>query len=316
MKFAQPDFFYLFVLFPFWMFLWYWQAKKRPFLYFSQIDFPVYRGWRWWIYQTKLWLRLGCLALLIVALATPYITNQQNNKLGIDIILAMDISLSMETQDMDANKSRLDIVKSVVQEFISQRKDDRMGIVIFGRDAARQCPLTYDHHSLEILLQQIQIGDIDGEKTAIGAGLATSCFALESSQRKTKIVILLTDGVNNISKIPVEQATALAQSMGVKVYCIGVGTPSKAFLKEYDVQLDEALLQQIAQQTAGTYFYAKDVDALHRIYQTIDQLEKSRYETHLVVMDSCYDAYVIWAILILIMEWMMALWLSPIPSSQ
>ena len=226
---------------------------------------------------------------------------------------AIDVSLSMETKDMDENRTRLEIVKSVVKEFISKREGDRLGIVIFGRYAVRQCPSTSDHDSLQILLDQIQLRDIEGDKTAIGAGLAISCLALERSTCKTKIVLLLTDGINNISEIPVNQSVALAKGMNIRVYCIGVGTQSPIHFGDGNMDLDENMLKNIAKETHGKYFYAGNTDMLQSVYHAVDILEKSKYEVKTRFTDSFYEWYVLLALIFLIGRFIVISWLAPIP---
>lgn len=232
------------------------------------------------------------IALLIFALARPRQGNryEETNAQGIDIVMALDTSGSMKALDLSLQGERVDrlqVVKSVVREFIDKRVQDRIGMVVFGTQAYTQCPLTLDYDILKGYLDLIEIGLV-GEETAIGDALATSVKRLEDSQAKSKIVILLTDGKNTAGQISPKQAAELAQKKGIKVYTIAVGSKGKVpypqqtvfgiqtFYVEMDI--DEKALQQIAKQTGGRYFLASNTEALKEIYATIDQLEKTEIE--------------------------------------
>lgn len=222
---------------------------------------------------------------MIVALARPQerYTRQQTNGEGIDIMLCLDISGSMNHEDLKPN--RLEAAKQVAVDFVGRRPADRIGIVVFASESFTQCPLTTDQTMLRNTIQQIRNGwMVDG--TAIGDGLATSVDRLRTSEASSKIVILLTDGENNGGLISPVDAQAIAQAFGIKVYTIGVGTdgwlpvtvqtPAGLQTQNQRVFIDEALLTQIATQTGGKYFRAKDNAGLEQIYQEIDRLEKSK----------------------------------------
>jgi len=226
------------------------------------------------------------IALLIVALARPQSTNSWENKetLGIDIMLSLDISGSMLARDFKPD--RLGAAKAVATEFISGRPNDRMGLVVFSGESFTQCPLTSDHTVLINLFNEVQSGMIE-DGTAIGVGLANAVKRLKDSQAISKVIILLTDGVNNSGAIDPLTAADLAKTFGIRVYTIGVGTMGEApypaidfwgrqVFKNIPVEIDEDVLRQIANVTGGKYFRATDNNKLREVYTQIDKLEKSK----------------------------------------
>ncbi len=234
-------------------------------------------------------LRALTLILFICALARPQKgkTFSEVNSEGIDIILALDTSLSMQALDfkIDGNPvDRLTIVKQVVQSFIKERKGDRMGLVVFGEEAFTQCPLTLDHGILVDFVDKMEIG-MAGQATAIGQSIGLSINRLKDVTGKSKIIILLTDGSNTAGVISPLKAAELAKKFNVKIYTIGVGTKGKApFLvntilgKQYEyreVEIDEKTLKEMADLTGGRYFRATDKTELEGIYKEIDSLEKT-----------------------------------------
>ncbi|MBM3420033.1 MAG: VWA domain-containing protein [Bacteroidetes bacterium] len=228
--------------------------------------------------------RMAAIMLLILVLARPQTTDKWQNVTteGIDIILAVDISGSMLARDFKPD--RIEAAKNVATEFISGRPDDRMGLVVFSGESFTQCPLTTDHATLINLLREIQSGMID-DGTAIGMGIATAVNRLKDSGAKSKVVILLTDGVNNMGAIDPIMAADLAVSFGIRVYTIGVGTmglapypeqtPFGIQMRNMPVEIDEDLLREISSRTGGQYFRATDNNKLMQVYQEIDRLEKS-----------------------------------------
>ncbi len=232
-------------------------------------------------------LRLMTISLIIIAIARPQSTlswkNQESE--GIDIVLALDISSSMLARDFEPD--RLEAAKDLAIQFIAGRRNDRIGLVVFSGESFTQCPLTTDHSVLINLFRDIQSGMIE-DGTAIGMGLATSVSRLKDSDAKSKVIILLTDGVNNQGAIAPATAAELAQTFGIRVYTIGVGTegmapypiqtPFGTQLRNMPVEIDEETLQEIANNTGGEYFRATDNDKLKQIYEQIDQLEKSKIE--------------------------------------
>jgi Ca-activated chloride channel family protein len=238
-------------------------------------------------------MRALAFAALVLALARPQIGKSATRVTteGIDIVLAVDVSGSMLAEDFEVDGkrvNRLDAVKSVVAGFLEKRPGDRVGLVLFAGRPYTQCPLTLDHGWLLQNLDRAEIGMIE-DGTAIGSALATAVHRLESSDAKTKIVILLTDGQSNAGKIPPATAADAAKSLGYRVYTIGAGTRGLAPFPQTDpfgnkvyvptpVDIDEATLRQIAQTTGGRYYRATDLETLQGIYAEIDELEKSPYE--------------------------------------
>jgi len=232
-------------------------------------------------------LRTLAVTLLIVVLARPQKTDifQDVTTEGIDIILILDISGSMLARDF--NPDRLEASKNVATEFISGRPYDRMGLVVFSGESFTQCPLTTDHAVLINLMREIQSGMIE-DGTAIGMGLATGINRIKDSDAKSKVIILLTDGINNRGEIAPATAADIAKTFGIRVYTIGVGTQGMApypvqtaFGIQYrnmPVEIDEAILKEIAEKTGGKYFRATDNTKLVQVYSEIDKLEKSKID--------------------------------------
>ena len=232
-------------------------------------------------------VRLLAIGLLIVALARPQSFNSGENVTteGIDIAMVLDISGSMLAEDLKPN--RLEAAKNVIDDFIKGRTSDRIGLVVFSRDAFTQCPLTIDYSVLRNLLLQIHSGMIE-DGTAIGNAIANGINRLKDSDAKSKIIILLTDGVNNSGEVDPISAAEMAKTFGIRVYTIGVGTRGEApypvqtpFGIRYQmmpVEIDEAVLQKISDITDGQYFRATNNQALKEIYDKIDKLEKTKIE--------------------------------------
>jgi Ca-activated chloride channel family protein len=231
--------------------------------------------------------RMLAITLLIVALARPQSSKswQDVTTRGIDIVMALDISSSMLARDFNPN--RLEASKDIAIEFISGRPNDRLGLVVFAGESFTQCPLTTDHSVLINLFEDIESGMVD-DGTAIGMGLATAVNRLKDSDAKSKVVILLTDGVNNRGSIAPATAAEIAKTFDVRVYTIGVGsqgtapypvnTPYGVQYRKMEVEIDEPVLRQIAAETNGEYFRATNNQKLKNIYAQIDQMEKSRIE--------------------------------------
>ena len=234
-------------------------------------------------------LRFIVLALLIVTLARPQLSQSREHQLakGIDILLVLDISESMRAEDFEG-ANRIQTAKLVIKDFLAHRENDRIGLVVFAGESFTLCPLTLDYPVLVELLNDVKLGQLE-DGTAIGDALATATHRLRVSQSKTKIVILLTDGENNTGSITPETAAALAKSFGIKVYTIGMGKEGGAripyadttFGKRYRevlTYLDENTLKLIASTTGGNYFRATDRQSLKRIYTEIDRFEKTKFE--------------------------------------
>lgn len=232
-------------------------------------------------------LRTAAITLLIVVLARPQRTDRYQDVTteGIDIMLALDISGSMLARDFKPD--RLEASKNVATEFISGRPYDRMGLVVFSGESFTQCPLTTDHAVLINLMREIQSGMIE-DGTAIGNGLATAINRIKDSEALSKVIILLTDGINNMGEVAPSTAADIAKTYGIRVYTIGVGTQGMApypvqtpfgmQFQNMPVEIDEAILREIAQKTGGRYFRATDNDKLISVYEEIDKLEKSKID--------------------------------------
>ena len=245
---------------------------------------------RYYLRHAPFVLRMAALATLVVALARPQSAEQntRTNTDGIDIMLALDVSGSMLARDF--RPDRLEAAKEVAGSFISDRYGDRIGLVVFAGEAFTQSPLTADQSTLLTLLGRVRSGLIE-DGTAIGNGLATAINRLRESEAKSKVIILLTDGVNNRGEIAPQTAAEIAKAQGIRVYTIGVGTEGMAPYPAVDiygtptggtvmakVEIDEKTLRSIAEQTGGQYFRATDKAKLKAIYDQINQLEKSKVE--------------------------------------
>ena len=271
------------------------------------------RTWRYYLRHLPFVLRAAAFALAVVALARPQDIerNTHSSTEGIDIMLAIDVSGSMLARDFKPD--RITAAKEVAGSFIADRYGDRIGLVAFAGEAYTQSPLTTDQSTLQTLLSRIRSGIIE-DGTAIGNGLATAINRLRESQAKSKVIILLTDGVNNRGEIAPLMAADIAADMGIKVYTIGVGTRGKApypvvdmfgnmSFQPMDVEIDEKTLEGIAERTGGRYFRATDNDKLQSIYDEINQLEKSKVEvTDYTVYHERFLALLLAALGVLLLE--------------
>ena len=288
-QFQDPWLFLLLAIIPL---LIYRTLKNRPAtLHFSSLDSlkALHRKGVEFLAAIPLILRCLAIALLVTALARPQEGRKSTEILsaGVDILLAIDTSGSMQALDFEKNHQpvdRLTVVKDVVSEFIDSREFDRMGMVVFGNEAFTQCPLTLDHDILHSFLNKLQIG-VAGDSTAIGSAIGISVKRLKDLESKSKVIILLTDGRNNSGNITPFQAAEIAKTYGIKIYTVGVGTHGQApfpintpfgrKMLMQNVDIDEDSLKKIAEQTGGQYFRATDSDSLKQIYAQIDTLEKS-----------------------------------------
>ncbi len=231
-------------------------------------------------------LRIFALSMIVVAIARPRSSEEMErvDTEGIDIVLAMDVSTSMLARDLVPD--RLSASKDIAIEFIAQRPTDRMGIVVFAGESFTQCPLTTDRATLINLMKEVQT-DLIEDGTAIGNGLATAVARMKDSDAKSRVVILLTDGVNNRGEISPQMAAEIAKTYGIRVYTIGVGTDNETApypvmtpwgveIQNVKVEIDEALLSEIAESTGGRYFRATDNTKLAEIYSEINKMEKAR----------------------------------------
>lgn len=315
--FANPEFFWLGLLLPL-MIAWYIiknNSRQAAFKVSSIKNFKGMSSWKNIFRHTPFILRLLALACIIIALARPQTSaeEQQAEGEGVDIILCIDVSGSMTAQDFTPN--RMEAAKKVAEDFVSKRLTDRIGIVIFSGESFTQCPLTTDKAVLQSAIENIRNGLLE-DGTAIGDGLSTSVDRLRSSKSKSKIVILLTDGENNGGLIGPTNAKEIAKAFGVKVYAIGVGTEGYApfpiktdlgvIIQQQKVTIDEKLLKQISGETGGKYFRAKDNKSLESIYQEIDRLEKSKVEiSKLTRYTEKFFPFIMIALALLLLEFLL-----------
>jgi Ca-activated chloride channel family protein len=287
-RFAHPEVLLLLLLVP--LVAWWTLRKGRErSVAYSSLDLLLGAGLAAsaWKRYGKLALRLMVLSLLIFALARPQTGRSKHTEYAeaVDIMLVLDISGSMQAQDFEP-KNRLFVAKEVIKEFIAKRKTDRIGLVVFAADAVTQCPLTLDYGLLTKLVDAVDFGMLD-DGTAIGMGLASACNRMRASEAKSKVIILLTDGQNNAGMVDPATAARVAESLGIKVYTIGVGTRGRApipiddpvfgrRLISVEVDIDEVTLRKIADLTDGQYFRATDRQELEGIYARIDELERTK----------------------------------------
>jgi Ca-activated chloride channel family protein len=290
-EYAHPNYFYLLLLLvPVIAWYVYRQRSMQATLQISSVEplLQTPKTIRNYLRHLPAILRMMVFILLIFVLARPQSTNRWENVTteGIDIVLALDISSSMLAQDFKPD--RLEASKDVAMEFISGRPNDRIGLVVFSAESFTQCPLTTDRAVLINLFKDIKSGMIE-DGTAIGVGLTNAITRLKDSDAISKVIILLTDGVNNQGSIDPLTAAELAKSFGIRVYTIGVGSMGTApypvqdvfgrtYLRDMPVEIDEATLQQIADMTNGKYFRATNNQKLREIYAEIDKLEKSKID--------------------------------------
>lgn len=289
-SFAHPAFFGLLLLIPF--MIWWQQRTKvndNPSIRVTSLSgiAKIKPTWKVRFRPVLFILRVVALVMLTIALARPQTSNVTENidSEGVDIVLSLDVSGSMLAEDFKPN--RIEAAKKVAMDFIDQRPTDRLGLVIFSGESFTQCPITIDHNVLKEQLSEVKSGVLQ-DGTAIGMGLATAVDRLRYARGKSRVVILLTDGVNNTGLIDPMTALEIAKSFKVRVYTIGVGTEGQApypvqtpfgIQKQMmPVQIDEALLNKIAKETGGKYYRARNNKALESIYADIDKLEKTKVE--------------------------------------
>lgn len=290
LEFANTGFLYLLAMIPL-LVAWYWYRYKH-----LQADIQVSstlpfdqggHSMKHYLYHSLFALKMIALALLIIALARPQTSTKRQDVTieGIDIVLTIDISGSMLAEDFNPN--RLGAAKAVAKEFIAGRQTDRMGLVIFSGETFTQCPLTTDHKVLLDLFDNVKSGIIE-DGTAIGDGLATAVNRLKESTAISKVIILLTDGENNMGFLDPLSSAEIAKLYGIRVYTIGVGsigtapypvkTPFGIQYQDIEVKIDEEMLREVAEMTGGKYFRATDNRKLAEIYAEIDRLEKSKID--------------------------------------
>jgi Ca-activated chloride channel homolog len=290
-RFLQPEWFWLLALLPLVLL---WRGRRGPIAAIEYSDVGLARevargsrsrigGWLWL-------LPILAGALMIAGLARPQRANSRTEVTanGIDIVLALDVSGSMQALDFTIDNqrvNRIEVVKSVVAKFIEERPDDRIGIIAFAGSPYLVSPITLDHDWLEQNLERVNIGGAD-DGTAIGSAIAASVNRLRTTPAKSKVVILLTDGMNNTGKISPLAAAEAARALGVKIYTVGVGVRGKAPIPVRDeagnihmiwatVDVDEKTLQAVADETGGKFYRATDTDSLQKIYEQINRFEKT-----------------------------------------
>lgn len=322
--FASPWLLLLLLLIPFW---WLWRRRRRPpAIVFSRAD-VLARGRRGGALtrHTLTTLRVLLIAGLIVALARPRsgAHTENVNSEGINIVIAIDLSSSMLSEDFQP-QNRLEVAKDKVKQFILGRHSDRIGLVAFAGEALTQVPLTVDYPVLLAAVDNLQAGQLE-DGTAIGTAIATAANRLRNAPGHSRVLILLTDGENNRGAIDPRTAAQAAAAVGVKIYTIGAGTEGMAPVPvgrglmgmryEYrPVEIDEGLLRDVATTTGGRYFRAVDAAALQRIYAQIDQLEQDPVRAHTYVRyTDLYRWPLAVALIALVLEALISLWKGPLP---
>ncbi|MGY5355313.1 vWA domain-containing protein [Wenyingzhuangia sp. IMCC45467] len=318
-EFTQPEFLWLLIIIPF-LGIWLYISRNRNQAKLSisttkSIQVPgIYN----YIYRA-LWLfRLLAIALLIVALARPRnvgVTTKSKKNRGIDIVMAIDVSGSMLARDLKPN--RLEALKEVAEDFVDKRPNDRIGVVLYAGESYTKTPITTDKSIVKRTISSIDYGGIQ-DGTAIGMGLGSAVNRLKESTAKSKVIILLTDGVNTAGSVDPKLATELAKGLGIKVYTIGLGTNGMAempYAKDYNgnliykpmkVEIDEKLLTYIGEETGGKYFRATSNNKLKTIYEEIDKLEKTVIEDiKYYNYEELYRNLVIAALVLLVIEYLL-----------
>ncbi|MCQ2193693.1 MAG: VWA domain-containing protein [Paludibacteraceae bacterium] len=316
MEFESPEYLYLlWALVP--MIAWYVWKRKHTTASMQMSSTAVFasvpKSYKYYILHLPFVLRVGALALLIIALARPQLTSNKVNKNveGIDIVMAMDISKSMIAQDLKPD--RLEAAKAVGADFVSARPNDNIGVVVFSGASFTLTPLTTDKVAIVSMINTINSDMVEVNGTAIGMGLANAVNRIKDSQAKSKVIILLTDGSNNTGEIDPITAAELAKTFGIRVYTIGVGTKGMApypvqtpfgiRMEMMPVDIDEATLEKISEITDGAYFRATDNKTLSEIYKEIDKLEKTKILVEEYTQKSEeYLPWAIWAFILLLCE--------------
>ena len=317
MEFANPKILWLLVVVPLVVAYYVWRATQGgASIIISTTDSlrKAPRTLRYYLRHLPIALRAMTLTLIIIASARPQSVEHETKSEtdGIDIVLAVDISTSMLARDFQPD--RLSVAKEVAAQFVANRQGDRIGLVVFAGEAFTQTPLTTDQSSLQTLLGRLRSGVVE-DGTAIGNGLATAVNRLRESDSKSKVIILLTDGVNNRGQIAPLTVADIAKEQGIKVYTIGVGRNGtapypvfdqrgrEAYTVDVKVEIDEKMLREIADKTGGEYFRATDKRSLESIYKQIDSMEKSKVEIFEIThTNEEYLIFGLWAIALLIGE--------------
>ena len=316
LEFHNPEFFWLFLILPV-LAAWYYFTRKRESATLKISGTKAFEGNHFWNKAKQLLpvFRILAVSLLIIALARPRnveVSKKTKTTRGIDIVMAIDVSASMLAKDLKPN--RLEALKKVATRFVSQRPNDRIGIVVYAGESFTKTPITSDKRIVMSTIRGIRWGEIE-DGTAIGMGLGSAVNRLKDSKAKSKVIILLTDGVNNSGFVDPKTATELAKDLGIKVYTIGIGTNGTALFpvardmngnlifRNAPVEIDEDLLRYIARETGGKYFRATDNKSLSSIYEEINKLEKTKIEEFKYYnYDEKYRFFVLLAGLFLLVE--------------
>ncbi|EKY07359.1 N-terminal double-transmembrane domain protein [Capnocytophaga sp. oral taxon 332 str. F0381] len=318
--FAHPQFFWLLLLLPL-MILWhfFWDKKSKPSVTISStVAFKRAKSLYNQLYHLLFLLRIIAIALLIIALARPQ-TRSESAKTkiteGIDIVMAIDVSASMLSQDLKPN--RFEALKKVASQFVKDRPNDRIGLVIYAGESYTKTPVTSDKSIILNALSELTYGQIE-DGTAIGMGLATAVNRLKESKAKSRVIILLTDGVNNTGFIDPQTAAELAAEYGIKVYTVGIGTNGMALspyalnidgsiiYRMQQVDIDEPLMKKIAKTTNGRYFRATNNQKLQQIYDEINQMETTKVEEFKYTeVDEKFRLWVLIAGVLLLLEFLL-----------
>ncbi len=317
-RFANPEYLYLLFLLPI---MAYWYMKKRGKgggkIRFSDIHVikKVGKTAKQRLRHSLFLLRLLFVSMIIIAFARPQSGSKMRETTteGVDIILAIDVSSSMLAEDFKP-KNRLEAAKMVAKEFIEGRQNDRLGLVIFAGESFTQCPLTLDYGVLLTILEQIKVADKDWDGTAIGMGIVNAVNRLRDSKAKSKVIILLTDGVNNRGEVDPITASNIAEAIDVKIYTVGAGSQGTALYPVDDpllgkrfvpmpVEIDEEVLKKIAANTNAKYFRATDTKKLSEIYEEIGELEKTKIDVkEFTQYEEYFHVFLISGLLFFILE--------------
>lgn len=318
--FAHPQFFWLLLLLPL-MILWhfFWDKKSKPSVTISStVAFKRAKSLYNQLYHLLFLLRIIAVTLLIIALARPQMRSESaKTKIteGIDIVMAIDVSASMLSQDLKPN--RFEALKKVASQFVKDRPNDRIGLVIYAGESYTKTPVTSDKSIILNALSELTYGQIE-DGTAIGMGLATAVNRLKESKAKSRVIILLTDGVNNTGFIDPQTAAELAAEYGIKVYTVGIGTNGMALspyalnidgsiiYRMQQVDIDEPLMKKIAKTTNGRYFRATNNQKLQQIYDEINQMETTKVEEFKYTeVDEKFRLWVLIAGVLLLLEFLL-----------
>lgn len=291
MTFASPGYLFLLIALVPAIAFYIWKQKRAnatlqvPSLSpFAQLP----RSWKEYLRHLNFALLLGAFALVVVVMARPQSSDSwsQSNTEGIDIVLSLDVSGSMQSADLKPN--RLEAAKEVASKFVTGRSNDNIGMVVFGKESYTLCPMTSDHAVLSNMIHSLDFDIVDGSLTAIGNGLVTAINRIRNGEAKSKVIILLTDGSNNAGDVAPNDAASIAQALGIRVYTIGVGSDKefeqvagydafgRPIVQKIKPDLDENLLRSIARTTGGRYFRATSNASLSDTFEDIDKMEKSK----------------------------------------